>query len=86
MTERSDRIRLAPDVARCEPSKGCAVRTRCARAQATVPTHGASMADFSVATPNGGTYLCPGYISITAAAPTPSKPEKPVRPAVRGLG
>lgn len=84
MSERTDRIPLAADVARCEPSGECFVRTNCARVKAAVPKFG-SMTDFTIYA-LGGTALCPGYIDVRQmrkeAAVTP---ENPVRPGVKGL-
>ena len=81
--ERTDRLPLPPDVARCEPSEECHVRANCARYQATLPRHGGSRADFSLPA-QGGTAMCPGYIDARslrkAAMPAPAP-----RPAVRGI-
>lgn len=85
MTDRSDRVRLPAGIARCEPSGPCTMKARCARAQAYIPTHGASMRDFSVHTTSGGTALCPGYVSMYTLHTGPAAAPKPVRPAVRGL-
>ncbi len=84
---RSDAIRLPPGEPRCEPSRGCVVRSRCARALASIPKQGASLADFTLATLGGGTALCVRYVNVTTlhALPEP-KPAPVVRPSVKGLG
>ena len=88
--DRSDAIRLPADIARCEPSRTCTMRIKCARYQASIPKFGGSMTDFSLPSPlpnYGGTALCPGYINVTTLHTTPEpKPAPVVRPSVKGLG
>lgn len=43
--ERSDRVYLDPDIARCEPHLHCPMRSHCARYMAAIPAHGGSMMD-----------------------------------------
>ena len=62
--ERSDRIRLANDMARCEPSKATGSAYGCARYKAAIPAHGGSVADFSLSA--GCHPLCAGFVSINA--------------------
>jgi hypothetical protein len=84
--ERSDSIRLLGDMARCEPSGPCTMRTKCARYMAALPKFGGSMADYAIAT-GGGTALCVGYINVTTLHALPEqKPAPVVRPSVRGIG
>ena len=75
---RSDRIRLAADVSRCEPSAGCDRRERCARAMASIPSMG-SMADFSLAR---AMYLpCAYFVRIEDGASRGTAREvQPVKP------
>lgn len=46
--ERDPNVMLPDSEARCVPSKPCHFAGRCARALAPIPTHGASIADFSL--------------------------------------
>lgn len=79
--ERTDRLPLDPDEARCEPSKPCLVRHRCARAVAALPRTGAKLEDFSIRE-KGGTALCDGYLAVETvrkqAVPAPPRVHKPI--------
>jgi hypothetical protein len=57
------------------------VRSRCARALASLQKQGATLADFTVATLGGGTALCVRYVNVTTLHMLPEpKPEPVVRP------
>jgi hypothetical protein len=58
---RTDLINLPPEEPRCEPSKPCVVRSRCARGIAALPKQFAKLEDFSLGV-SGGTALCYGYL------------------------
>lgn len=61
---RSDRIPLAAELTRCEPSKPGQASFRCARALASVPT-GTPMADYSTE-PRGCAVTCVWYVDINS--------------------
>jgi hypothetical protein len=75
---RSDRVRLPADVARCEPSQHCPMRSHCARYMAAIPAHGASMMDGSL-DPFWTPAFCVYYISASqhlspsASGPVPTR-------------
>lgn len=46
--ERDPNVVLPDDIARCVPSKPCALAPTCARARAALPKFGASLGDFSL--------------------------------------
>ena len=60
--ERSDRIRLPYDIARCEPATPGFAAHRCARYMAAIPPHGGVMEDFTARSGAAGcSALCSGY-------------------------
>jgi hypothetical protein len=77
MSHRDQRAQLANDVARCEPSKPCHEKTKCARYMAPIPTHGASIADFSLS--KSQAWLCLAFVPLrpTAKREPPPRPVKP---------
>lgn len=81
--DRTDRIPLAESEPRCEPSKPCTMRSRCARYQAAIPKHGATMDDYTTRS-YGGTALCPGFIASATLRKAAAEPA-PARPYMRGL-
>lgn len=87
MTDRSDRIRLPANESRCEPGRPCSVRSRCARAQATIPK-GTPLEDFTTGDnlrqQDGGTAKCPGLL-LLADLHADAPPPRQVKPAVKGL-
>lgn len=84
--ERDPYLRLDAAEARCEPSKPCAVRARCARYVASLPKHGAKLDDWTAHDPSGGTYLCGGYLDAASIRKQPAKAAaRKVHPPIAGL-
>lgn len=71
---RSDRVPLPATEPRCEPSQGCAAKTKCARALAAIP-RGTALTDYT-AMKGRGTALCDGFVEVSglrrAAAAAPA--------------
>ena len=63
MTHRTDRVAIPITEARCEPSKPCPVRGKCARYLASIPV-GAPLADYCQSVYMGGTVLCVMFLEI----------------------
>lgn len=78
---RSDRVPLPATEPRCEPSQGCAAKTKCARALAAIP-RGAPLRDYTAEHASAGTVLCDGFVEVTglrkAAAAAPAVKPWPV--------
>lgn len=74
---RTDLIPLPPEEPRCEPSKPCVVRHRCARGIAALPPKFAKLEDFSIGV-SGGTVLCAGYLeaALLRKAAAPARPKR----------
>lgn len=84
MSERSDRVALDPKQSRCSAAVGsCTVRSKCARAQASIP-QGTPLEDFTAGAPGGGTAGCMGLILLSDVHVATARPRQ-VKPAVRGL-
>jgi hypothetical protein len=84
MSDRSDRIRLNPAISRCEPLNGsCTMKSRCARAQAQIPT-GTPLEDFTAGQPGGGTAGCVGLIFLADVHTDAPKP-RATKPPIRGI-
>lgn len=81
---RTDTVPLPPSEPRCEPSKPCVVRHRCARAIAALPKQFAKLEDFSLGV-SGGTVLCAGYLdaAVIRKAAMPAAPRR-VHPPMGG--
>lgn len=75
--DRTDTIRLPPDVSRCEPAGQCVVRGTCARYQAAIPAKYGSVTDFSLGANGGGTILCAGYLNSHSFRNLPREVKKP---------
>lgn len=80
--DRTDSIPLAPGEPRCEPSKPCAVRGRCARYQSLIPRNG-TLGDWFVSDPmKAGSAMCSGYVDSAsqrrAHAPPPPRKHPPI--------
>ena len=74
--DRTDTIRLPPDVSRCEPSGSCVVRGTCARYQAAIPAKYGSVTDFSLDANGGGTLLNnPAFVPGAVPLDPTYKPE-----------
>lgn len=85
MTERTDRIKLAADEPRCPALKGCCVKSKCVRIQATVPP-GGRMYDYSLDCTGGGSALCEGYLPAHMAMQLATRPAaKPAKLSIGGL-
>lgn len=84
---RSDRIRLPANEPRCEPSRPCTMRSRCARFQASIPA-GTPLTDYTqgsaFADANGGTAACVGFVNLANVHADTPPPRQP-KPAVKGL-
>lgn len=74
--DRTETVPLAPSEPRCDPSRGCVMRSRCARAIAAIPARYAVIEDFSTAA-HGGTALCGGYLDAAGLRKAAIKPPKP---------
>lgn len=81
---RDPRVWLAADVTRCEPAAlpEC-LRDTCARYLATLPAHGASLADFNR---ERSSYCppCAHWISAAQARPVAPPPVRRVHPPLGG--
>ena len=81
---RTATVWLPDSEARCL-AKSCYYLSRCARALAPIPAHGATVEDFSVtslAWSGCGQWLSAAH----AVKPAEKAPERPVFPPIRGLG
>ena len=63
---RTDRIPLAADEPRCEPSHGCTMLTKCSRSMATIPA-GARLVDYTEALGEKAHARCVHYVCATSA-------------------
>ena len=83
--ERSDRIRLDPAQSRCSAAPGtCTVRSKCARAQASIPK-GTPLEDFTAGGPGGGTAGCVGLVLLSDLHTAAPRPRAAAKPAIKGL-
>lgn len=73
MTQRSDRIHLAADEPRCEPSKPIAPCHKCARKLAAIPPMG-KLQDYSLSVPLFVAW-CGAYRPCIKAEPAAAKKE-----------
>lgn len=76
MSNRTSAIPLPDDEARCEPSRDCSVRSKCARAMASIGR--APLGDWTVMH-GPGHALCGGFLSVSSIVkqPKPAPQNKP---------
>lgn len=87
MTHRTDRVRLPPGEALCQPSLPCKQKGSCARHQAAVPALNARLEDYSLSqiVMFGGALGCKKYLSQAATMlPAPAAAPAP-KPYLKGL-
>lgn len=81
--QRTDRIYLAADVARCTPQYQCPRRDTCARYLAALPPKYGTMIGSDM--PPQWTDHCWHYISVSSTRAGAPKPQKPAHKPVRGI-